>query len=120
MISQDTYRNLRKNTLIIAVANIGSKAIAFILAPLYSYYLTTTQYGTMDLITTTINLIVPLYCLDVYEATFRFSSDYGYDPGKVLTSSLAVCIPSVFISIISIIACLFMGKKMFYFVGFLC
>lgn len=66
---------LKRNTIIIAIANLGSKAISFILAPLYSYYLTTSEYGTMDLITTTAALLMPLLCLDIYEATFRFASD---------------------------------------------
>ncbi len=114
MVNQDTYRTLRKNTLIIAIANIGSKAIAFFLAPLYSYYLTTLQYGMIDLITTTTSLIIPFYCLDVYEATFRFSNDKKYNPVKVLTSSLAVCVPSLIVTIIGLIICLFVGSKALY------
>ena len=46
----NSYKELRRNTLTIAIANLGSKIIAFLLAPLYSYYMTTSQYGTMDLI----------------------------------------------------------------------
>ena len=77
---------LGRNTMIIAVANIGSKAIAFILAPLYSFYLTVEQYGTMDLIVTTVGLIVPFFCLDIFEATFRYASDKNYDGGQTLSS----------------------------------
>lgn len=69
------YKELRRNTIIIAIANMGSKLIMFILAPLYSYYMNTAEYGTMDLISTTVGLLVPVLCLDIYEATFRFSSD---------------------------------------------
>ena len=39
---------LKKNTLIIGIATFGSKAISFILAPLYSYYLTIWYYGLGD------------------------------------------------------------------------
>lgn len=107
MSEKGTYSELRRNTLIIGISNIGCKAIAFILAPLYSFYLTTSQYGTMDLITTTVSLILPLYCLDIYEATFRFSSDAEYDKRKILTSSLIVCLPSLVLSIIIFVISLF-------------
>lgn len=52
------YKELRRNTIIIAIANMGSKLIMFILAPLYSYYMNTAEYGTMDLISTTVGLLV--------------------------------------------------------------
>ena len=38
-------RNLKKNTVVIAIANIGSKGISFILAPLYSFIMSTAEYG---------------------------------------------------------------------------
>lgn len=114
MADKDTYKTLRKNTLIIAISNIGSKAVTFILAPLYSYYLTTSQYGIIDLIITTVSLMIPFYCLDIYEATFRFSSDKKYNLEKILTSSLAVCVPGFIVTIICLIICLFVGNKTFY------
>lgn len=81
---------LKRNTIIIAIANLGSKAISFILAPLYSYFLTTSEYGTMDLITTTAGLVMPLICLDIYEAAFRFASDDNYDEKTVFSSSFSL------------------------------
>lgn len=91
------YKELRRNTIIIAIANMGSKLIMFILAPLYSYYMNTAEYGTMDLISTTVGLLVPVLCLDIYEATFRFSSDKAYSEKKVLSSSIIICLPGIFI-----------------------
>lgn len=43
---------LIKNTLIFTLGNLGSKLISFFLIPLYTNALTTTQYGTVDLVTT--------------------------------------------------------------------
>lgn len=100
MSSQKALSELKRNTFIIALANVGSKAIAFILAPLYSYYLSTSQYGKMDVIITTTSLLVPFFCLDIFEATFRYSSDKEYDKEKVLSSSLAFCLPGILISVI--------------------
>ena len=85
-------KELRRNTLIIAVSNIGSRAILFLLAPLYSYYLTESQYGIMDLITTTVSLLAPFFCLDIYEATFRFAGDREEDGRTIYSSSLLLCL----------------------------
>ena len=98
MSGKEPYKQLKRNTLIIAIGNLGSKAIAFVLAPLYSFYLTTSQYGTMDLITTTVGLVMPFFCLDIFEATFRYSNDKEYDENKVISSSLFVCLPGFIVS----------------------
>ena len=100
MATSRNYNELKRNTLIIGISNLGSKAISFILAPLYSYYLSTSQYGTMDLITTTAGLIMPLLCLDIYEAAFRFASDKKYDDKTVFSSSFSL---SFLMSLLAII-----------------
>ena len=111
MSGKEPYKQLKRNTLIIAIGNIGSKAIAFILAPLYSYYLSTSQFGTMDLITTTVSLIMPFFCLDIFEATFRYSNDNEYDERKILSSSLFVCLPGLVVAIIMLIGALVFNKQ---------
>ena len=52
MSSESRNRYLLKNTLIFTLGNIGSRMISFFLIPLYTNVLTTSQYGTVDLITT--------------------------------------------------------------------
>lgn len=89
-MNEKSYLELKKNTIIIAISNLGSKAISFILAPLYSYYMTTAEYGTMDLITTTVGLLIPFFCFDIFEASFRFANDKKYDDRIVLSTSLFV------------------------------
>ena len=99
-------RNLRKNTAIIAVATIGSKGVTFILAPLYSHFLSTAEYGVMDILSTTISLLFPILCFDIFEATFRYTSDKKYESQKVLNTSLLCCLPvcilSFFLTILGI------------------
>lgn len=114
MDNRMVYKELKRNTFIIAISNIGSKAITFILAPLYSYFLSTSQYGTMDLITTTVSLIIPFVCLDIFEATFRYSNDKEYDDNKVLSSSLAVCVPCLIIAFAFLIGSLIIAKGNIY------
>ena len=110
------YKELRRNTLIIGVANLGSKAISFILAPLYSYWITVEQYGDMDLIISTVLLLTPVVCLDIYDATFRFASDSKYDNRTVLSVSLLFTFPCVALcAVISVISALILGNHLFAF-----
>lgn len=114
------YKALRRNTIIISISNIGSKAIAFLLAPLYSYYLSTEQYGTMDLITTACGLILPIICLDIYEAVFRFANDDHYQPKTVMSTSLSlVWAETIVVSICLIIFTVIRSIPLYVFISIL-
>lgn len=108
---EQKYRELRRNTLIIGIANLGSKAIHFILAPIFSYWLTVEQYGDMDIITSTILLLTPAVCLDIYDATFRFASDDQYDNGTVMTVSLLFSVPCFLMSAVVALVSLVVYKN---------
>ena len=94
------YKELRRNTIIIGIANLGTKAIHFLLAPFYSYWLTVGQYGDMDIVTSTVLLLTPVVCLDIYDATFRFASDKKYDKQTILSVSLVFTIPCMILSLL--------------------
>lgn len=110
-MSGDRYKELKNNTLILAISNIGSKAMTFILAPIYTYYLIAADYGSSDLIVTTIGLLAPLFCLDIYEATFRFSNDEKFNPQKVLYNSLIICLPGICIALVVSALSIYLGKE---------
>ncbi|RYL98453.1 polysaccharide biosynthesis protein [Sporolactobacillus sp. THM7-7] len=82
------YKKLAVNSIIFAVGNFGSKLISLLLVPLYTYYLSTEQFGTVDLITTTITLLLPFFTMSVYEAVLRFVMDRNYDRRSVLSNAL--------------------------------
>ena len=98
-------RVLKKNTVLIAVANLGSKLVNFILAPLYARYLSPVDYGTTDLIMTTLSLLLPFVCLNIYEATFRFGSNDKKRNQVNLSTSIILCIvPTLLIGSIAVIS----------------
>lgn len=109
-------KELRRNTIIIGVANICSKAIVFILAPLYSFFFSTEQYGMMEIITSTVTLITPFVCFDIYEATFRFSNPIEPDNKKtVFSSSILIClIGTVIMSFIGLLIYKFFNIETYY------
>lgn len=93
----NSYKKLLNNSIIFAIGNLGSKIIGILMVPLYTYYFTTIDYGRLDLITTTVNLIVPICTLSIFEATFRFAMDKSENPKSILTNSLLVTLIGIFI-----------------------
>ena len=79
-------KKLFSNIAVFIVGNLGSKLISFLMVPLYTYYLTSGQFGTIDLLLTTINLCLPLVTLSLFDAVFRFTMDKRIDSGEVLST----------------------------------
>lgn len=66
---------LLKNTGIIAIGNLSTKAISFFLLPLYTAILSTHEYGVIDYIITLSMFCVPCISFLMDEAIFRFLID---------------------------------------------
>lgn len=84
----NVYKKLLKNSGIFAIANFGSKLISFILVPYYTYVLSTKEYGTIDMIMTTVSLLLPLITLNVFDATLRFTIKSSYSAKSIFTTSI--------------------------------
>lgn len=65
------YTNLFLNTLLFCLNSIGTKIIPFLLVPLYTSYLSSSEYGLTDLSQTVIYLIYPIITLNISEAVVR-------------------------------------------------
>lgn len=91
------YSKIVKNTFWFALGSFGSKAISFFMVPLYTKMLSTTDYGKVDMVITTISLIIPIITLQIVDATFRFVMDEKYDKKQVLSASIFVLIMSTII-----------------------
>ena len=87
-----SYKKLFNDTIVFAIGNFGSKILTFLLVPLYTSLLTTEQYGTADLITTTVSLLCPVLTLTIYEAILRFALDKKYNSSVVFNSALLLTI----------------------------
>lgn len=68
----DRNKRLFKTTIIYFIGTFGSKLLIFFLLPLYSNYLSTEQYGNLNLITNLVPLIGPIFTLQITETIFRF------------------------------------------------
>lgn len=65
-------KNLVNGFLIYSIGSFGSKILAFLLVPLYTYYITTDQMGTYDLLNTTIGLLTPIITMQISDAAYRW------------------------------------------------
>ena len=64
-----------KNTAILAVGKYFPKLFSFITLPIITGQLTKAEYGTYDLITTLVSLLLPVVTLQIQSAAFRFLID---------------------------------------------
>ena len=64
-------KNLAKNTIIITIGKICTQLITFFLLPLYTGILSTSEYGTVDLLNTLVSLLLPIVTFQVEQAVFR-------------------------------------------------
>ena len=87
---------LASNTLVFAIANIGTKLISFFLVPLYTYTLSMADYGVADLVTTVTFVMAPILTLDLSDAVMRFALDKDCDYDKILTIGLVAVLFAAF------------------------
>ena len=86
--SRNSY--LLKNTAIFTLGNLATRCIAFLLVPLYTNVLSTSDYGTTDLITTISTIAVPIITLNIMESVMRFNLDKGVDKNKITKIGIVI------------------------------
>lgn len=104
---QNESRNiyLLKNTVIFTIGNLGSKLISFFLIPLYTNVLTTSQYGTVDLITTISTVAAPVLTMNIAESVMRFGLDKNANRDKITQCGSLTFFVAVLIGLIVIPIC---------------
>lgn len=90
---------LVKNVGLLAISNFSSKILVFLLVPLYTNALSTTEYGTYDLIISTVGLLYPVLTLNIVDAVMRFTMDRAYSKKKVISLGIKY----IYISVIMIV-----------------
>lgn len=96
---------LIKNTLILSIGTFLPKFASFITVPILTGFLTKEEYGTYDLITVLVSLLLPAASLQIQTAAFRFLIDERDNDGSIcdiVTNIFAFIIPtSVFALVIT-------------------
>ena len=92
-------KELIKNTIIISIGKFSTQLVSFLLLPLYTSLLTTSEYGEYDFLNTISIFLIPLVTLLMEEGMFRFLIDAKTDKqkGEVFSATFIYTIISFFI-----------------------
>lgn len=85
------YKEMFKNFFAFFLGDFGSRVLSFIMIPFYTGILSTAQYGEIDLITSTVNLIIPLITLNCADSVFRFVMSKNENKKSVFTTGMFIC-----------------------------
>lgn len=91
------YGYFAKNIGLLTVSNFGSKFLGFLLVPLYTNVLTTEQYGTYDILYTSVSLLIPLLTINLNEGVMRFCLDKNQSKDEVLSVAAKVLVLGCFL-----------------------
>jgi len=84
----DKYKKLISNTMIFAIGTFSSKVLVFLLMPLYTRVLNNSDYGVVDLIIQTGNLLIPIVSVGIINAVVRFGLDDKINKNDVFSTGL--------------------------------
>lgn len=91
-------KDLIKNTLIIAFGKLSTQFLTLLLLPLYTAYLSTGEFGTVDLVLTYVTLLAPVLMLQLEMASFRHLIDARGDEARkkaVISNALQIVVKCV-------------------------
>lgn len=106
-------KEFTKNTIILLLGKFSTQFISFLLIPLYTRKLTTSDYGYVDLVQTYITLFVPILTLKMDSVAFRFLVEARENKGRqkeIITNIVYIMIISLLITVFLSILALFFLK----------
>ena len=81
------YTRLGKNTLIVFIGGAGSKLVGIFMLPLYTRWLSTSDYGITDMITVYATLLLSIVTCCIYDSIFIFPKGQDFTVQKEYFSS---------------------------------
>lgn len=97
MNKESRDKSLLKNVLLFSISSFGTKLIYFFLLPLYTSYLSTGDYGSVDLINTVISLITPVLTVGMIESVLKYTVVVPEKRDYILDCSTAVLVLDILI-----------------------
>lgn len=84
-------KNISKHSAIYAIGNLISKGVGFFLIPLYTYQLTTADYGILEILDLTAQIIGMLLAMGIAQSVMRFYFEYDDESrDKVISTAIIV------------------------------
>lgn len=94
--------DLAKNTLILSFGTFLPKFAALVTIPIITSHLSKADYGTYDLITTLVALLLPVVTLQIHSAAFRFlidCRDNQEEKKRVISNIYVFLVPVTFVTL---------------------
>ena len=118
----NNQKELLVNTIIIFVGRFCTQFISFLLLPIYTSYLITSDYGVIDLIQTYISLFIPIIALRLDSSVFRFLIDERKNENNkidIITNSLvSLILQTVIFSVLYLIIGIFIKFEYYWLIIF--
>jgi O-antigen/teichoic acid export membrane protein len=86
------YKKLASNTITFAIGTFSSKFLVFLMLPLYTRALSNAEYGEVDLIVQTCNILIPIASAGIMNSIIRFGLDSSTNKKGVFSIGLLTCL----------------------------
>ena len=83
-------KKLLSNTAVLGVGTFASKLLVFFLMPFYTAWLSTSDFGAAELVTSVANFLIPVACVGLSTGVFRFAAEGDSDRTAVFSSCLTL------------------------------
>lgn len=93
-----TEQSLVRNTFIIGIGSIFTKALTFLLVPLLTLWLTTVEYGDYDLYASYLSLLVPLVTLQLEQSLYRKVIENSSESKRYYTIVICFILPIIILA----------------------
>ncbi len=87
---ENKYSTLARDTLLFGISNFLSKIMIFILLPICTSFMSTSDYGKADVIVNLVNLLYPLITLSIVEALMRFAFSKNLKRNELIGSAISI------------------------------
>ena len=88
--TQNRAMQMLRNLGIYAVGSIGSRLMTFLLVPIYSFFISPSEFGYYDICFAAIMLMLPLITMQLREGAFRFLLDTTADDERTRVVTFAM------------------------------
>lgn len=95
---------LIKNTAWLTVCSLINKGLLFVMIPFFSRWLSTEDYGTFDVLSTYVSLLIPILTLACTDAIFRLSIDAKEKQASYIFSGFVLFVFNLLIACVVIFA----------------
>jgi len=102
--SELVKKQLTKNTIMLSFSSLINRGLMFVMVPFFSRWLTVAEYGTYDVYSTYVTLLIPVITLASSNAVFRLSIDCDSLEKKAyyITNGLFISVVNLIVAILII------------------